>query len=642
MRILLLITFFLIPYAFLKAQPVLDTLKPPPALIIYFPTDTIVDLASYTTYYYDSLNIHTGLISIQNKKFTANEFAAFKINRRYLNISLWLKFSVINKTGIDSLPVNFSCGRHALVKFYTASHSADTALECGFLSFSKSTNNINVSYGINTKVPAAALQVYYVQIIELGKLQGALSPQLFLGKTYQQKLLNTELQRKPAVILNAFLTGGIFILGLFMLAQYFSNKDKAYLFYALHAFSSFLFLERAFEFNFNLRFVSLLFPFYFLKTATLLVLAGGIFYILFLQHLFGLKKYDKQLYKWSRMLVITLFFSFLLLTSIILFYSNIPYVTYFSTLLAILPLLCILLLTLVVAIRIKNNPLTRFVIAGYFFLFAGGIANIFFNNVYQHAAENMLPPAIFSELGTLIEMFFFALALGHKKKILEIEKKQADLKNLELQIFSLRAQMNPHFIFNCLNSIKLFTTQNDTLSATEYLTKFSRLIRVVMENSRNERITLAAEMNALRLYLDMEVMRFKEKLRYHINIHKGVDTDYIEIPPLLLQPYVENAIWHGLMPKEAGGIINIEISVNSATSHLQIQITDNGIGRKRSGELQSKTAIKHKSYGMKVTAERLAMINQLYKTGASVSVLDLSNDNETAVGTRVIIIIPLE
>src|SRR4029078_181168 len=157
-------------------------------------------------------------------------------------------------------------------------------------------------------------------------------------------------------------------------------------------------------------------------------------------------------------------------------------------------------------------------------------------------------------------LYFFYRTRLHEDRLrteiaaerLEQHQKEAEFQRQlgDISLSALRSQMNPHFIFNCLNSIKLYTTQNDTVAASEYLTKFSRLIRLVLENSRNDRITLASELDALRLYMEMETMRFKEKLKYNIAFEKYVYLYYIEIPPLLLQPYVENAIWHVLMQKE--------------------------------------------------------------------------------------------
>jgi sensor histidine kinase YesM len=206
---------------------------------------------------------------------------------------------------------------------------------------------------------------------------------------------------------------------------------------------------------------------------------------------------------------------------------------------------------------------------------------------------------------------------------------------------ALRSQMNPHFIFNCLNSIKLYTTQNDTVAASNYLTKFSKLIRMALENSRSETVTLDAELESLELYIQMEAMRFKEKLKYSIAIDKNVDSSFIEIPPMLLQPYVENAIWHGLMHREDGGRIDVGVRVIPNESTLAITIKDNGVGREKAAQLKSKTATSHKSYGTKVTGERLDLINQIYKTGASVTTEDLTSNGEVT-GTLVTIKIPFE
>ena len=233
-------------------------------------------------------------------------------------------------------------------------------------------------------------------------------------------------------------------------------------------------------------------------------------------------------------------------------------------------------------------------------------------------------------------------ALDNKLKLQESEFAQ---KLVETEMTALRAQMNPHFIFNCLNSIKLYTLENDGLTATDYLTKFSRLIRLVLENSRSERITLANELETLQLYIEMEAMRFNDKVKYSIHVAQDIDTHYIEIPPLLLQPYVENAIWHGLMHQEGGGMIWIDVKTSETveTRHalslqnttLQITITDNGIGRAAAAALKSKSATHQKSFGLKMTSERIDLINQLYKTNTQVSIEDLEQ------GTRVIVEIPI-
>lgn len=235
------------------------------------------------------------------------------------------------------------------------------------------------------------------------------------------------------------------------------------------------------------------------------------------------------------------------------------------------------------------------------------------------------------------------------KLVLQLEKERAEQKQRESEferkvsdaaLHSLRSQMNPHFIFNCLNSIKLYAVENNQEAATGYLGKFSRLMRLVLENSKSDRITLQQEVETLQLYMEMEAMRFKEKLHYKIDIADNMDMDYIEIPPMLIQPYVENAIWHGLMPKEDGGTLVVAFRCDD--NNLRIKVTDNGIGRARSAELKSKSATAHKSFGMSITHERIELINQMYKTSMSVTINDLHDANGNATGTEVIIDIPIE
>ena len=235
------------------------------------------------------------------------------------------------------------------------------------------------------------------------------------------------------------------------------------------------------------------------------------------------------------------------------------------------------------------------------------------------------------------------------KLVLQLEKERAERKQQESEferkvsdaaLSSLRSQMNPHFIFICLNSIKLYAAENNQEAATKYLEKFSRLMRLVLENSKSDRITLQQEIATLQLYIEMEVMRFKEKLDYRIDVQDNVDTDYIEIPPMLIQPYVENAIWHGLMPKEDGGTIALSFSCKE--NELEISITDNGVGRAQAAALRNQSATKHKSFGMSITQQRIGLINQMHHTNISVIINDLQDEQGNANGTKVIITIPIE
>jgi LytS/YehU family sensor histidine kinase len=166
------------------------------------------------------------------------------------------------------------------------------------------------------------------------------------------------------------------------------------------------------------------------------------------------------------------------------------------------------------------------------------------------------------------------------------------------------------------------------------------LIRLILDNSNNKNVILSNELEALKLYIEMEALRFDKKFSYKITIEEGVSPDSIEVPPLIIQPYVENAIWHGLLHKEAGGELNIHISMINE-GMLQCEIEDNGIGRDKAKELRSKSATSRKSLGMQLTEDRLSLLNKHAKLNASIEIIDLENGNKEAAGTKVILKIPM-
>jgi hypothetical protein len=188
---------------------------------------------------------------------------------------------------------------------------------------------------------------------------------------------------------------------------------------------------------------------------------------------------------------------------------------------------------------------------------------------------------------------------------LENEKTKIEFqhKATQLEMQALRAQMNPHFIFNSLNSINCFIFQNNKAQASEYLTKFSKLVRLILQNSQEALITLESELESLHLYLELEALRFDHHFEFNIKVNDDLETDLIKVPPLIIQPYTENAIWHGLMHKEEKG--NLEIELFQQGDFLCCKITDDGVGRKKATEIKSKSAATHKSMGMQITASRI-------------------------------------
>jgi ligand-binding sensor domain-containing protein len=232
-------------------------------------------------------------------------------------------------------------------------------------------------------------------------------------------------------------------------------------------------------------------------------------------------------------------------------------------------------------------------------------------------------------------VYFFRWRVGSirgKERI----KTNYERKIAEVEMISLRAQMNPHFMFNSLNSINNFILKNDPDNASGYLTKFSRLMRLILDNSRSEWVSLENELKALELYITLEALRFENSFTYCMEIAEDMDTITAFVPPMIVQPYVENAIWHGLLHrKQTGAKLNIKVWENRGV--INVNIEDNGIGRKEAAIRKSKSAIRQKSHGMEITAQRLDIVNRLYNVNAKVTITDLVNEQGEAKGTNVLL-----
>lgn len=218
-----------------------------------------------------------------------------------------------------------------------------------------------------------------------------------------------------------------------------------------------------------------------------------------------------------------------------------------------------------------------------------------------------------------------------------IVSRKRNRANQMLALKSLRSQMNPHFIFNALNSINGFISRKQEREANKYLAEFSKLMRSVLEDSQEDFLTLRDELENLERYTKLEHSRFDDKFHYQIKVDEAIDKDKWLIPPMLLQPYVENAVWHGLRYLEKPG--KLEIRIEEINDALFVTIEDNGVGRSRSQELKTVNQKKGKSTGIKNTTERLKILNELYKTDYQIEVSDLDSNDEN-IGTKVVVRIP--
>ncbi|MDR3056656.1 MAG: histidine kinase [Prevotella sp.] len=220
----------------------------------------------------------------------------------------------------------------------------------------------------------------------------------------------------------------------------------------------------------------------------------------------------------------------------------------------------------------------------------------------------------------LIFLLFIAKALYSIKK-----------KNKRIALQSLRREMNPHFIFNSLNSVNQFIAQNNELEANKYLSSYSKLMRNIMENSNKDFISLTTEMEQMKEYLDLEYMRFHDKFQYRIDIDDDIDSDATMIPNMLIQPQLENAIWHGLRYREGIGLLTLKVLEKN--NCLYAIVEDNGIGLTKSKELKTKHQREHNSRGLTNTHERINLLNSLYNTNISIDIKEKEGEDTGVIVT---------
>ena len=495
----------------------------------------------------------------------------------------------------------------------------------------------------------------------------------------------------PVLVFFSAALGALLFISLFTFAQYLLNRDAPYSWYALYLLITAIWLWQSTRVWFGGA-LPLSDPTVLIAYMLLLKYGMIVSYIFFIGHLLEVSRQQPRLDRWTRYFVRFFTLSVLvLLAELFMPYRRPTGFTYVAIGIDVLTYAGLLLL--IIGMLRNRHPLMRYVLIGFGLILSGAMSATFLKYTGLPATDQLVRmPMFYVTMTILLEILCFSLALGRRFQLNKEEKiqtqqqliqqlqenqrlqqthtveleyqlnqrtqeiqeqsrllEQQHIRQLETEfeqkladteMTALRAQMNPHFIFNCLNSIKLYTLDNEADKASDYLTKFSRLIRLVLENSRSELVSLHNELEALQLYIELEAMRFKQKVQFTIQVSPEIDQQYVCIPPLLLQPYVENAIWHGLMHKPEGGTVSVEVS-QPQDNLLHIEITDDGVGRARANELKSKSAGKHKSFGMQVTADRIRMINQLYNIQTQAQVMDLVDSFGEACGTKVILEIPV-
>ncbi|MGA0557026.1 histidine kinase [Larkinella sp. VNQ87] len=636
-----------------------------------------MDIGPYTVFHKDVSGDTLPLSMIQGKTF--QPFAE-KLDERaqrseYLWIVTWLRFRIRNSHPEDTLRLLHNVHVHGLITLYEGNQVI------GRTGLGWPPPRRPFPMALPLSVPPGSEQTYYVRVVDTHwSPMPVLSVLLTKEDSYILDFKRFWDNDVFLLVAMSLLMGTLLLIGFFTTYLFFLSRDRVFCYYTLYIVFcvgySIYHLHQRFGFGYGT-----LFPVRLSDAFAPIHIALITFcYALFCGEVLGVRYHFPRSWRLLRTLQAVLLVQEVItlaewLLARPLFLNNLFY-TY-----SLVP--TVLTSCFLIGITLRSRlPIRYFLLVGLSSLLLIGFLpyalKIYLSWLPPLAATFVNYVNFWVILGLAIEAFCFMLALAYRGRMVELENRKMqehytrdletqlaertyeietqnrlleaqhirkleaefEQKLAETEMTALRAQMNPHFIFNCLNSIKLYTLEHDADRASEYLTKFSRLIRLVLENSRSERVTLRNELDMLQLYADMEMMRFKQKLSFGVKIEPGLDTDFVEIPPLLLQPYVENAIWHGLMHKPEGGTVRVR-ATQPQENLLQLTITDDGVGRAKAAELRSKSANHRKSFGMKMTSERIALVNQLYQTHTQVTIQDLVDADGQPAGTEVMIQIPV-
>ena len=430
----------------------------------------------------------------------------------------------------------------------------------------------------------------------------------------------------------SWIRGGLFVLFVYHLLIFFQNRSKLYLYYSLYLLALTIYLlshiatGKVSEFynyiNFSIQF---------------LAYAA---YVLFARELLDTRSH---LIKWDRYFVIETKVLLILFPTFILIQFLLGYEFQIKAFTLVAPLLTIFTLIsyYVVYTRIKDNFSSYFVAGSLIYLL---LANISFLEIFigtEFFTDLGVQPMFFVYLGAMLQCIIFSIIIGFTIKRIEQKSKNAEvrlaikLKEMEeLKMTALQSQMNPHFLFNSLNSINNFVLKSEVEKASDFITKFSKLIRVILNSSSSPTSSLTDELSILALYVKLEQMRVTGGFKYIVNVEKNLNLDKIKVPPMFLQPFIENAIWHGIMKKEGEKTINLTIKEDKG--NVLCTVLDNGIGINKAKEL-SHMSQKRKFFGAEATENRIRMLYQ----NKDVHIVTKDISSNTTTGTQVSIKFPL-
>ena len=431
----------------------------------------------------------------------------------------------------------------------------------------------------------------------------------------------------------AWIRGGLFVLVIYHLLIYFQNRRETYLYYSLYLFGLFVyFYQHVLDPELAKRlYIYINFPVQFLAYASFTAFARRM-----LETRLHNVKWDKYLELETKILLA-------LCPLFLLIQFTLGYEFQLKSFKIVGPIIIIFsFIALYQLYKVPGVTSKYFVAGSLIFLF---LATISFSHLITGGdvfIAHGFHPLFFIYVGSIIQSIVFASTLGHSVKRIEQKSKNAEVKLAikqkqmeELKMTALQSQMNPHFLFNSLNSINNFVLKNEKEKASDYITKFSRLIRVILKSSSSLTIPLSEELGILGLYVKLEQMRIRGGFEYIVNVDGEINLEDVKVPPLFLQPYIENSIWHGIMHIE--GDKKVELTIRKERDSIRCEVTDNGIGIESSKRQPHKQISRRKFFGTQATESRIKLLHR--HVNVEVDISDISTEKTT--GTKVSIVFPI-
>lgn len=429
--------------------------------------------------------------------------------------------------------------------------------------------------------------------------------------------------------------GALLVVFIYHVIIYFQNKRVLYLYFSLYSLLLFLFFLR----NLLIPDFSSGWPSYVNYPLQYLTFAS---YILFSRELL---QTQKQLVKWDKLLTLAVKILLVLCFTLVFLNYTVGFKTQRVIFFFTVPIFFIFnMVSFVKFLKIEGIYVRLFVTFSFVFyvLLMITYAGFLIPALGLYFSKLEIDPMMFFYIGGVVQIVMIAAIIGFRIKELEESRINSEIQlskqtseTSELRMMALQSQMNPHFLFNSLNSINNFVIKSQVEKASDYITKFSKLIREILKNSSRNTIPLSEELSNLKIYVLLENIRIDGGFSYEVTIDPTINPEYINVPPLFLQPYVENAIWHGLTHIQ--GEKKIELNISKINNQLKFEITDNGIGLKKSLEQAEIKRDDRKGFATKATDVRIRTLFE--NEEVTIDIEDIST--QTTTGTKVTIVFPL-